>query len=401
MVQNYQISLEEQRTQELIHDQPGRTAFIDECGCFGFDFSKDGVSEYYILCAVIVEDGKIDDLRDKVLKVKLENGLKNTEMKSSKVGSDDVRRTRIVKDLLDIDFRVILFVADKKAFIKSSPLTEYKTSFIKHLHQRLYNVLYHAFPKLKIIEDETGTTDFQESFKKYVKAHRPEFNLFNEYDFDYSDSKDELLIQLADFVGGSINRAFVAPSAPNYLEMLRAKIMDEVHFPSKNEPYWGSVTPESCKFDKDIYALALKCANDFVDKYESDDEEETRLQVAFLKYLLYNVQNVSPTGFVSSNTLISVLRGYSREIKVTKNYLYRRVVAPLRDKGIIISSSSHGYKIPISSEDITVYLNQTHSIVSPMLHRIGVCRTLIKEQTSNSLDVLDDSAFLKYKKYFD
>ncbi len=83
------------------------------------------------------------------------------------------------------------------------------------------------------------------------------------------------------------------------------------------------------------------------------------------------------------------------------NYLYRRIIAPLRDAGVILSSCSQGYKIPISVEDITTYINQTHTVVSPMLHRIEICRNLIKQQTSNDLDVLADPAFLKYKKYFD
>ena len=86
---------------------------------------------------------------------------------------------------------------------------------------------------------------------------------------------------------------------------------------------------------------------------------------------------------------------------MSRNFLYRKVIAPLRDEGVIIASSSHGYKIPISVEDIKTYLNSTHTIVSPMLHRIGICRALIQQQTRNQLDVLDDPAFLRYKKYFD
>ena len=77
------------------------------------------------------------------------------------------------------------------------------------------------------------------------------------------------------------------------------------------------------------------------------------------------------------------------------------MIAPLRDDGVIITSSPHGYKIPISVEDIKTYLNSTHTIVSPMLHRIGICRMLIQQQTGNKLDVLEDPAFSRYKKYFD
>ena len=165
---------------------------------------------------------------------------------------------------MPIDFRVVLFVADKQAFVKDSPLTDYKKTFIKYLHKRLYNLLYHVYPKLKIIEDEIGTSEFQESFRRYVRNNRPQYNLLNEYDFDYVDSRDELLVQLADMVGGSIGHTLTDITAPNYLEMLKGKILAIEYFPNKNGPYWGTTNPEDCKYNKDIYTLAVKCATDYI-----------------------------------------------------------------------------------------------------------------------------------------
>lgn len=104
--------------------------------------------------------------------IKKNNGFANSEMKSNKIGGDNNRRTRIISQLLPINFRVILFISYKQEFIKGSPLTEYKKTFIKFLHQRLYDRLYHVYPKIKIIEDETGTTEFQDSFKKYIAERR-------------------------------------------------------------------------------------------------------------------------------------------------------------------------------------------------------------------------------------
>ena len=86
---------------------------------------------------------------------------------------------------------------------------------------------------------------------------------------------------------------------------------------------------------------------------------------------------------------------------MTRDFLFRQVIAPLRDSGVILASCVHGYKIPISVEDINTYLNQTTSIVGPMMQRMGKCRQLIKEGTSNDVDVFNDPAFLKYKRYFD
>lgn len=396
----YQTSMEDVQNQKMIGDLSSRTAYIDEFGNSGFDFSTDGDSKYYILCAVIVENKDIENMHATMIEVKKQNGFANAELKSNKIGSNHPRRMKILSPLLSIEFRVVLLIADKQSFIQGSPLTNYKASFVKFLHQRLYNLLYHAYPKLNIIEDEIGTSDFQRSFKKYVQNHRPEINFFNDYDFDYVDSKDELLVQLADFVGGSIGHALTDKSAPNYYEMLKGKIVGMEEFPRRTEPYWGSVNPSDYKYNKDIFTLSMKCASDFITKHENDSSDERRAQVAFLRYLLFQVRNIDPIHYISSNRLVSVIRE-SVDRRITKNYLFRKIIAPLRDEGIIIASCSHGYKIPISVDDITTYLNQTHTIVSPMLHRVEVCRKLILEGTHNKFDILDDPAFIQYKRYFD
>ena len=150
----YQFTLDDLELQKEIGIQAGRTAFIDEYGSFGFDFSSPDTSKYYVLCAVVVDDENIDVLHRVMSEVKQQNGFANAELKSSKIGSNYLRRNRILVQLLPIDFRVVLFVADKQAFVKDSPLTDYKKTFIKYLHKRLYNLLYHVYPKLKIIEDE-------------------------------------------------------------------------------------------------------------------------------------------------------------------------------------------------------------------------------------------------------
>lgn len=394
-----QISFDDLEREHELESLPGRTAYIDECGNFGFDFDSGGASKLYILCAVVVKNSELSNLHNMVSTVKNNNGFKNTEIKSSAIGSNYKRRSKILSELLPIQFRIILFVADKQKFIEGSPLTSYRQSFIKFLHQRLYSALYRTYPKLRIIEDQIGTAEFQDSFKKYVREHRP-LNLFNEYDFDYTDSKDSLLVQLADFVGGTISKTYTDPASPNYLEMLKGKIICIERFPNESVPYFGAVSKELQKYDKDIFELAIHRARSFVAENDQDDSLEKHLQVALLRYLLFQVHEVDARKYVSSYQLLSVLEEYSGE-KIRPNYLYRRVIAPLRDAGVILASCSHGYKIPISTEDILTYFNQTDMIVSPMLHRIEVSRKLILQQTDNQLDVLDNPAFLKYKNYFD
>ncbi len=394
----YQLSVDDLYFQNYVNELPSRVAFIDECGSFGFDFDKKGTSEFYILTAIVVEKEKLDTLHEQFRIVKFNNGLANTELKSSRV--DDDRRLRIMNQLLPLEFGIVLFIADKKQFIEDSPLTDYKSVFIKNMNQHLYNLLYNAYPKLSIIQDQTGYPEFQTAFKNYVVSHRPDWNLFDQYEFDFVDSKDEILVQLADFVGGSIYKSFSNTSGINYFELLKGKIATTEFFPRIHEPYWGRLKPEDFKYDKIIYTLAVRLAKEFIGKNQKDETEDKRMQVELLRYLLFYVSQVDPTKYVYSDELVQHISKYVNK-RITRNTLFRRVVAPLRDEGIILASCVKGYKIPISVEDIITYFNQTVSTVGPMIHRMGKCRSIIKQGTDNNFDLFDVPAFIKYKKMFD
>ena len=93
------------------------------------------------------------------------------------------------------------------------------------------------YPKLKIIEDEIETSEFQKSFWQYVSNNRQLYNLLNDYNFDYVDSEDELLVQLADMVGGSISYSLFDTVASNYQEMVKGKILATEYFLNKSEAY--------------------------------------------------------------------------------------------------------------------------------------------------------------------
>lgn len=399
MGDSYQISIDDYLFQEAVQNLPGRTAYIDECGGFGFDFSKEGTPQYYVLTAVIVEDDQIEKLHEEFNAIKKNNGIANTELKSSHIS--DQKRDRIMAQLMPVEFQIVLFIADKLKFKKESPLTSYKSVFIKNMDNRLYSMLYQVYPKLKIMMDETGWPEFQKSFKEYVEKNRHQLNLFNQYDFDFVNSKDEVLVQLADFIGGSITKWIINPDhTKNYFEILKGKITCLQRFPSDFQPFWGNKRPEDYKYDEAIYTLAVKKARDYIATYENDNREDIRAQVTVLRYLLFYVTNVNPTQYVYSDELIDNIRKNLGK-KIRKDFLFRRVIAPLRDHGVILASCAHGYKISVSTEDILAYMNQTKSIIGPMLSRMGKCRSLVKMGTDNNLDMFDNPAFIEYKKFFD
>lgn len=396
-MENYQISIEDIEKNKLFKNESTRYAYIDEFGSFGFDFSKEGTSKYFILSAVIVKSENLSELNDSISLLR-KKYFSNSEMKSSNIGSNEKRRMLLITELLKLKFKLMVLIANKEEFYNSA-LTNYKNVFYKFLHQILYENLYAVYPKLKIYADELGNDEFMVEFKKYVNNHRPKYNLLNEYSFDFINSKNENIIQLSDIIVGSFARYINDKTSPNYLEILAGKIQHIEYFPNNNLP--RKINKENqTSFDEKIYGLSYRLATEYLTKHKNSEDDEVRLRVGFLKILLLEVQHGNPFKYVTSNSILTSLNEYA-EFRVSRDYLYRKIVAPLRDDRIIIASSNQGYKIPVSIEDVFTYLNQTNTIVSPMLHRIGLCRDLIRTKTDNELDILDSAQYLKFKKYFD
>lgn len=319
-------------------------------------------------------------------------------MKSNTIGNNSRRRIRILNEILQIDFKTIFLIANKKKFYKGGPLSSYKQVFIKYLHDILYQRLYNAYPKLKIVLDEIGYTEFQAGFKNYVKGKRPRFNFFDEYDFDFIDSKKNAMIQIADLLAGTLNRQLQFPNEADYRKILNDKLLDIIDFPETFEEYTlNKKNIKNGEFNNDIFEISYRSAKIFLEKYNNIEELQTRLQKEFIYYLLFQCK-INPTRFITSNEILSILSEF-RINRVRRDYFYRQIVAPLRDEGVIISSTTQGYKIPISESDILAYINQTNTIVAPMLHRLRICRDKIKIKTNGKLDILESKVFARLKSY--
>lgn len=395
-----QLSLDFYEEQEKLATTPSRIAFIDESGSFGFDFEKEGTDRYYVICAVIMQASSLESVEKSFDDICCKNGYANSEMKSSSIGNNDSRRLKLLTEILPLDFSSIILIADKKAFIESSPLTDYKETFVKYLHERLYDVMYAVYPKLAIYEDSFGSSDFQIGYRKYVERNRPRRNLLNEYDFCFVDSKSSRLVQLADFIAGTIAAELEGKSKTKYLQILGGKITIRSHYPNIGVPYFADSTKGLPEYNKAIFELSSQAAQRFIECNAKSEDLIMRLKVATLRHLLFVVQNIDAKKYVPANELISLLSEYKGG-KITPNFFYRKIIASLRDDSLIIASCPKGYKIPISHRDIIDYINSTAGIVGPMLSRLGRCRSLIQGCTDGELDILDDQAFLSYKKYFD
>lgn len=394
---SYQISFDDLSYLENISKLPGRSAFIDECGSFGFDFCKEGVSTHYVVCAVIVNNKDIGGIEQKIEEIQ-RNKFGGSEMKSSSISDNHHRRINILTELLMLDFSLIILIADKQAFHENSPLTNYKGTFVKYLHRLLYDSMYCAYPKLKIVEDEYGTSEFQKGYRQYIRTNRPALNLFDDYDFDYVDSKNSNIVQIADIIAGSVMQHIIDTNAPDALKLFQSRIRDVICFPKVFTPKSEKIGDDSY-YDAQIYNLAHKRALNYIEQNRNDLSEEVRLRSLFLRLLLFSAENFGESQYIYAGKIVQELSDLS-ETKVTRDFLYRRIVAKLRDEDVLIASSSHGYKIPTCTEDIRTYIAQTDTVVSPMLARIGKCRSLISKETDGKLDILNAAEFQGYKRYF-
>ncbi|WP_141554337.1 hypothetical protein [Virgibacillus ndiopensis] len=82
-------------------------------------------------------------------------------------------------------------------------------------------------------------------------------------------------------------------------------------------------------------------------------------------------------------------------------YLRSNIVAPLRDKGLLIASSEKGYKLLVPQDDLEEYVNFSSLKIIPMLNRLERCREQILLAVKKELDIMDYTKYEQLKKYFD
>ncbi|WP_236630373.1 DUF3800 domain-containing protein [Pseudomonas syringae] len=142
-------------------------AFVDESGNSGLDTSKGGRSGFFIVCAILLAEKDLEAAYAQAEELRKRH-FQTGEIKSSSVkAKDSDRRARILNELAELPFKLYFTVVDKGRIHKDGGL-RIKTSFIKYVSALLYERLFRAYPDLRMIVDEHGGQEFQESLKSYV-----------------------------------------------------------------------------------------------------------------------------------------------------------------------------------------------------------------------------------------
>ena len=369
---------------ELIH------VYLDEFGNSNLDVSNKGASSHFIIAAILVPESKRETLAkglEEIRKKEFQTG----EMKSSSVGKNHSRRARILQDLAQLDFNVLLLVIDKKKLRAQSGL-RYKPSFYKFLYQRIYEHLRSNISKLRLHNDGMGSREFLNGFVEYAKRQNSTPSLFDEFGISFEDSKSNVIIQLADFVAGSLARNIDESvrddkCTVNFFEIIKNHMFPILQFPRSFNEFLAN-TEFSEDEDKEIAEICYRKAHNYIVTHQRSDDEIEAQRTAILNYLLFRAINNPMRDYILTKELIGYLSrmGYK---EMNKTMFRNKIIAGLRDEGVVIASSKNGYKIPTKVKEIRDFINHSKSILIPMLNRVKICDEVLRLGTLDNIQILD------------
>lgn len=372
-------------------------AFIDESGNHDLDTSKQGTTKYYVVAAVICRSSESNNLSNKINLLSKKH-FSGSEIKSSKL--TDERRIKIIKDLIEIDFKFSAIAVNKEE-VSSDGGFAHKRSFIKYIHSLLYQSIINIHADIAIYADEHGREEFMSSFRQYIKEKHIT-DLFHTCTVTHVRSSDTPNVQLADFLAGTIRVIYEEKASPDvieyFLKLTKSSKLSIEEWPPKYFKFNDQKT-NSTKHDVAIYNLAMNSAGNFIQKYNHHLDDETCLQVRVLKFLLFRAKFESYE-YISTREILDHLSTNSFGA-INEHQLKSQVIAKLRDRGVLISSSNKGYKIPQNYQDYMDFINLVNTQSIPLLERLNLARQAVHSATLGEIATLEEPQFQKLKRVID
>lgn len=375
-------------------------AFVNQAGNYGFKFDSCGISTHFIVTAVLVEGSKLDLLSNEVSEVR--TTYLTDEINSLSIDVNQKRRLELLDDLMNYDFQIFSIVVDKQMILKDIGSMS-KESFYKFVNNLVHQELRHAFKKLVVCADESSENEFIKTFCNYIRENEDIPNLFGDREFYFEDAKNPPLTWLAEYISETLTFMYEGDKKtgiPNYFKMLDRKLIRIEHFPKTITNYMVENSNHSENYKNEILAVCLCHVQAFLNKYEKSTEEERVNQVIVLKYLCYRFLHHETKKYIPTKELIHNLKYRTGKV-VSMHYFRTRIIAKLRDEGVIIASSSKGYKIPSKVDELYDFINHGTTIIMPLLDRLKKCRDNIKIGTDGKLDLFDNSEYKTLREFFD
>lgn len=204
--------------------------FIDDSGDPGFKLGK-GSSRFFLISAVIFDDNL--EAEKAALAIK--------ELRRELFGRDDVEfkfhkskketRIKFLEGVRKCRFRVRCLVVEKNR-IYSPELRINRNSFYGYIIKTMLKYSNNTVLDAKIRIDGSGDRVFRKSFLGYLRRELNGRDRKIIMNCKLIDSKNDVLIQLADMIAGSVHRSYQTDKADAniYKKIIRKNIEDEWNF---------------------------------------------------------------------------------------------------------------------------------------------------------------------------
>ena len=354
---------------------------------------------FFAICSILVAEKDLQAAYQRAEELRRQH-FQTGEIKSSKVRVRDAdRRVRILTDLAKLPIKLYFVVVDKERIYKDGGL-QFKTSFVKHINGLLYSRLFRNCRNLQMTVDEHGGAEFQESLKAYVEDRYVDDLFGDDHAFQTKSSKDDVLIQVADFFAGSVAQIYeqkaVGDIAEVYKKILRDQTLGLLEWPPKFNSLLAPPMDESRYADYQVHQEALRQADRFIEKVGQYPDEDERLQVSILDYLRFQSQFVTKDYIPTADILAHLGdRGFG---DLSEQRVRSSGIAKLRDADVIITSTSKGYKIPQTRADINDFLEMASGVVVPLLERVKKAREVYKLSSRGEYDIIKASRLMDLER---
>ncbi len=365
--------------------------FVDESGDTSLKEYSEGSKDFYVISALLLSEEKLDfftDAADEIVKKHAGKG----ELKSSSIRSNYKRRERILKDIIEAGFTYYSLVVDKTSIWKDSGM-RFRPSFYKFLHKMVYSRIHKPYHKLEVIVDNHGKTEFMVGFIDYIGKR---IDLFDSINFEQSSAVP--LLQIADVIAGTIRRVFMEKDSSELLEIIGYSSMPTEKWPP------SAVSHSDISFDdhnenlnKLVRKIAVSSAKDFVEKNLTSGSENLNIQAECVRFLLYKYYE-DPKSFIFRDE-ITIYLNNRLGCNLTTHLLSSTILGPIKDSGVIISSTDKGIKIPYDTHDIKEWVKRVDSQVVPYANRLRNVQNQFLIASGKEYNIINENEFPELTKY--
>ncbi len=372
-------------------------AVLNEWGNDELDFTKKQhgypvASTHFIVTALVVSKQDLPGL-ERVFQSAVHKYFNGDKIDSDLVGNNHELRKTILSDILSEPVRIFSLVVDKRQLPAEG--LRHKGSVYKFLFELADRELFSIFKELEMIGKRTNPESFMDGFIQHThENHIPD--LFNQSTFGFVNTKADVVVDAAGFIASTLAYCYdeniITDQRQDFVQLIQPSLIAMKVWPDVFAPYLIQVRKPHYHYNEGLANLSVNLANTFLHRKAGNRVPHVIDQTTCLAFLIFHFRHISPTRYISSFEIMEQIR-VRRGKSITLHYFQTKVIAPLRDAGVLIASSSRGYKLPSCESDLYDFINHSNTIVAPMLARIKKFRDQISRATHGTIDVLDREEF--------